>query len=69
MSQFNYFTTSILSLQDVNDNTPAFEDSVYPLSILEDLSEYEVNETILTVQAIDQDLSSNFGNASLRFVC
>ena len=52
--------------QDTNDNSPEFIDPPYDISILEDLSEYEVGEPFLTVQASDRDLKEDYGNASLR---
>ncbi|KAK6486696.1 protocadherin-16-like [Huso huso] len=63
-------TTVQVQVSDVNDNAPRFKQSEYKATVSEDLLP---GSTILTIEAVDSDLSRNPGNAfqiesSVRFL-
>ncbi|XP_037070644.1 cadherin-23-like [Pollicipes pollicipes] len=54
----------IITLNDVNDNSPVFEKDAYAVSIKESCSS---GDDVIAVAATDADITPEFGNASIRY--
>ncbi|KAK7078829.1 hypothetical protein SK128_002628 [Halocaridina rubra] len=55
--------TLIVTLNDDNDHVPQFQQSVYTVQVEENVQK---GHSLVNISATDDDLSDNFGNASLR---
>ena len=65
----DFIPTNYYSFQDANDNAPLFEQSIYKITVREDLKGLEEdldgNKIIAKIQASDLDRSPNFGQQSV----
>ena len=64
---FSGHTSVIINIVDVNDNPPRFTETNYDVTIAEDLSNIQENNVLVSVDATDDDVSADYGTASVRY--